>query len=111
MGMENGSPVEGNLDNLKYFYGRGIHADILDVVANIDHVVKLAGIDYVGLGSDFDDVGGKLPNGLKNVSCYPNLIFELMKNGYTEEDIKKICSDNFFLVWSDAERTAVLRKN
>jgi len=57
------------------------------------------------LGSDFDGVGGKLPNGLKNVSCYPNLIFELMKNGYTEEDIKKICSDNFLRVWSDAERT------
>ena len=67
MGMENGSPVEGNLDNLKYFYDRGIHADILDIVANIDHIVKLAGIDYVGLGSDFDSVGGKLPNGLKNV--------------------------------------------
>jgi len=59
------------------------------------------------LGSDFDGVGGKLPNGLKDVSCYPNLIFELMKNGYTEEDIKKICSDNFLRAWSDAERTAL----
>ena len=82
-------------------------ADISDVVANIDHVVKLVGIEHVGLGSDFDGLGGKLPDGLKDVSCYPNLIYELMKKGYTEKDIKKICSDNFFRVWSDAERTAL----
>jgi len=82
-------------------------ADISDVVANIDHVVKLVGIEHVGLGSDFDGVGGNLPAGLKDVSCYPNLIYELMKKGYTEEDIKKICSDNFLRVWSDAERTAL----
>jgi membrane dipeptidase len=73
-------------------------ADISDVVANIDHVVKLVGIEHVGLGSDFDGVGGNLPVGLKDVSCYPNLIFELLKKGYTEEDIKKICSDNFLRV-------------
>lgn len=78
-------------------------ADISDVVANINHVVKLVGIEYVGLGSDFDGVGDNLPNGLKDVSCYPNLIYELLKKGYTEEDIRKICSDNFFRVWSDVE--------
>jgi membrane dipeptidase len=82
-------------------------ADISDVVANIDHVVKLVGIDHVGLGSDFEGVGGKLPDGLKDVSCYPNLIYELMKKGYTEKDIKMICSGNFLRVWSDAERTAL----
>jgi len=81
-------------------------ADISDVVANIDHVVKLVGIGHVGLGSDFDGVGGQLPVGLKDVSCYPNLIYELLKKGYTEADIKKICSDNFLRVWSDVERTA-----
>ncbi|HUU18827.1 MAG TPA: dipeptidase [Sedimentisphaerales bacterium] len=81
-------------------------ADISDVVANIDHVVKLVGIEHVGLGSDFDGVGGNLPVGLKDVSCYPNLIYELLKKDYTEEEIKNICSDNFLRVWSDAERTA-----
>jgi membrane dipeptidase len=81
-------------------------ADISDVVANIDHVVKLVGIEHVGLGSDFDGVSGQLPVGLKDVSCYPNLIYELLKKGYTEADIKKICSDNFLRVWSDVERTA-----
>jgi membrane dipeptidase len=82
-------------------------ADISDVVANIDHVVKLVGIEHVGLGSDFDGVGGNLPVSLKDVSCYPNLIYELLKKNYTEEDIKKICSDNFLRVWSDTERTAL----
>ena len=79
-------------------------ADISDVAAHIDHVVKLVGIDYVGLGSDFDGVGDNLPRGLKDVSCYPNLIGELLKKGYTERDISKICSENFLRVWSDVER-------
>ena len=82
-------------------------SDISDVVANIDHVVQLVGIDHVGLGSDFDGVGGRLPNGLEDVSCYPNLICELLKKGYTEEYIKKICSDNFLRAWSDVERAAL----
>jgi membrane dipeptidase len=81
-------------------------AGIGDVVANIDHVVKLVGIDYVGLGSDFDGVGDSLPTGLKDVSCYPNLIHELLQKGYAEDDIRKICSGNFLRVWSDVERTA-----
>jgi membrane dipeptidase len=82
-------------------------ADISDVVANIDHVVQLVGMDYVGLGSDFDGVGDSLPNGLKDVSCYPNLIRELLKKGYAEQDIRRICSDNFLRVWSEVERVAL----
>jgi membrane dipeptidase len=81
-------------------------ADISDVVANIDHVVQLVGIDYVGLGSDFDGVGDSLPKGLKDVSCYPNLIHELLRKGYAQDDIRKICSGNFLRVWSQVERTA-----
>ena len=79
-------------------------ADISDVVANIDHVVQLVGIEHVGLGSDFDGVGDNLPDGLKDVSCYPNLIGELLNKGYTEEDIRKICSENFLRVWSEVEK-------
>lgn len=81
-------------------------ADVADVAAHIDHAVKLVGIDHVGLGSDFDGVGDHLPNGLKDVSCYPNLIGELLKKGYSERDIGKICSENFLRVWSEAERIA-----
>jgi membrane dipeptidase len=82
-------------------------ADVADVAAHIDHAVKLVGIDHVGLGSDFDGVGDNLPNGLKDVSCYPNLIYELLKKGYTQEDIAKICCGNFLRVWSDVEKTAL----
>lgn len=69
------------------------------VAEHIDHVVKLVGIDHVGLGSDFDGVGDTLPEGLKDASMYPNLIAELLKLGYSKEEIEKICSKNFFRVW------------
>ena len=77
------------------------------MVANhIDHAVKLAGIDHVGLGSDYDGVGDMLPTGLKDVSAFPNLIFTLLKRGYSEEDIAKICFGNIFRVWREVERVA-----
>jgi membrane dipeptidase len=69
------------------------------VADHIDHAVKIAGIDHVGLGSDYDGVGDSLPTGLKDVSQYPNLIYELLKRGYTEQDIEKICYKNLFRVW------------
>jgi membrane dipeptidase len=74
-------------------------ADVKKVADHIDNVVKLAGIDHVGIGSDFDGVGNSLPTGLKDVSDYPNLIAELLRRGYTESDIEKICSGNIFRVW------------
>jgi len=82
------------------------YADIADVVAHINHVVKLVGVDHVGFGSDFDGVGDSLPTGLKDVSDYPNLIYELLKKGYSEPDIEKICSGNMLRVWSEVERVA-----
>ncbi|MDV7401529.1 membrane dipeptidase, partial [Arthrospira platensis SPKY1] len=69
------------------------------VADHIDHAVKIAGIDHVGLGSDYDGVGDSLPTGLKDVSQYPNLIAELLKRGYSDEDIGKICYKNVFRVW------------
>jgi len=76
--------------------------NVSQVADHIDHVVELAGIDYVGFGSDFDGVRF-LPKGLSDVSMYPNLIFELLKRDYSEEDIEKICSGNFLRVWKDVE--------
>jgi len=81
-------------------------ADIFDVVAHVDRVVDLVGIEHVGLGSDFDGVWGELPADLRDVSCYPNLINELLKSGYTDEDVKKICSENILRVWSAVLETA-----
>jgi membrane dipeptidase len=79
------------------------YADIKDVVNHIDHVVKLVGVDHVGLGSDFEGVGDSLPIGLKDVSDYPNLILELLQLGYSDEEIKKICGGNILRVWSEVE--------
>ncbi|MEE3135596.1 MAG: dipeptidase [Candidatus Neomarinimicrobiota bacterium] len=85
-----------------------IYADITEVVDHIDHVVKLAGIDHVGIGSDYDGVGDSLPYGLKDVSSYPNLIYHLLKRGYSDEDIAKICYKNVWRVWREVERVAAI---
>jgi len=78
-------------------------AHVRDVAAHIDHVVKLVGIEHVGLGSDFDGVT-ELPEGLEDASGYPNLLYELLKMGYDEGDIRKICGENFLRVWAEIER-------
>ena len=75
---------------------------------HIDRVVELAGIDHVGIGSDYDGVGDSLPYGLKDVSSYPNLIFHLLKRGYSEDDIQKICYKNIWRGWSAVEMEGIL---
>ena len=79
------------------------YATVEQVADHIDHIVKLAGVEHVGLGSDFDGVGDSLPAGLKDVSEYPNLIRVLLERGYSEADIEKICSGNALRVWQAAE--------
>lgn len=81
-------------------------ADVSNVADHIDHVRALVGIEHIGLGSDFDGVGDTLPTGLKDVSQYPNVIRELLKRGYTVDDIEKILSGNLLRVWSEVERIA-----
>ena len=86
-------------------YGREhpLNSTVSVVADHIDHVIKLVGVDHVGFGSDFDGVGETLPIGLKDASEYPNLIYELLKRGYSEEDIAKICSGNVMRVWQQTE--------
>ncbi|HEX8438654.1 dipeptidase [Archangium sp.] len=81
-------------------------ARVEDVADHIDHVVKLVGIDHVGLGSDFDGVGPTLPIGLKDVSQYPNLFRVLLERGYSEADLEKLASGNVFRVWRQVEAHA-----
>ena len=83
-----------------------LYASLDDVVAHIDHIVKLVGVDHVGFGSDFEGVGDSLPEGLKDVSGYPNIIYELLKKGYSEDDLRKICGENLMRVWTEVERVA-----
>jgi membrane dipeptidase len=81
-------------------------ATVQTVADHIDHVVQLVGVKAVGIGSDFDGVGDTLPVGLKDVSCYPNLVAELLRRGYTPDDIRGVCGENVLRVWAAVEAFA-----
>jgi membrane dipeptidase len=73
------------------------------IVDHIDHVVKLAGVDHVGIGSDFDGVT-RLPAQMDDVSCYPLITQELLDRGYKPEDVKKVLGGNLMRAFAEAER-------
>jgi microsomal dipeptidase-like Zn-dependent dipeptidase len=75
-----------------------------DMVDHIDHIVKVIGVDYVGIGSDFDGGGGL--TGWNGADDAFNITLELVKRGYTEDDIKKIWGGNLLRVWRETERVA-----
>lgn len=82
-------------------------SSVIDIANHIDHIVKLVGVDYVGIGSDFNGVRTEfITSGLEDCSKYPNLIYELLKRNYSEEDIKKIMGLNFLRVWKEVEDVA-----
>ena len=81
-------------------------ATMTDVLDHVDHVVKIAGIDHIGIGSDFDGVGDSLPIGFKDVSDYPNFIDGLIQRGYSQADIEKILGANLMRVWRAVEAYA-----
>jgi membrane dipeptidase len=97
--------VEAYFAKMKQEHGLE-NADVSIVADHIDHVVKLVGIDHVGLGSDFDGVGPTLPIGLEDASKIPNLIHILLERGYSDEDIRKICGENALRVWSKVEEVS-----
>jgi membrane dipeptidase len=78
---------------------------ITAVVDHIDHIVKVAGIDHVGLGSDFDGVDS-LPEGLGGIGDLPKITLELVKRGYKDDEVKKILGENFLRVFAAAEAYA-----
>ena len=78
---------------------------VQDVADHIDHVVDLVGVAHVGLGSDYDGVFA-LPEGLQDASTYPNLVAELLRRGYTDDEIAQILGGNAMRVWREAEATA-----
>ncbi|MGN6374783.1 MAG: dipeptidase [Sphingomonas sp.] len=77
-----------------------------EVADHIEHIVKVAGIDHVGIGSDFDGVDQMLPEGLADVSDYPALLAELMRRGWSDEDIGKLAGNNVLRVMAAAEKVA-----
>ncbi|MCP4306350.1 MAG: membrane dipeptidase [bacterium] len=78
---------------------------VSDVVDHIEHIARVAGVDHVGLGSDFDGVD-MLPQGLEDVSCYPNITAELLRRGWDEVEVRKVLGDNVLRVLEAVEAAA-----
>lgn len=83
-----------------------VFASVEQVVDHIDRAVEIAGIDHIGIGSDFDGVGDTLPTGLKDVSYFPNLINEMLKRGYSISEIRKVLGGNTIRVWREVDEYA-----
>lgn len=80
-------------------------ATLIDVADHIDHIRDVAGIDHLGLGSDFDGITS-VPLGLEDVSTFPGLVAELLRRGYSDNDIRKIAGRNILRVMRRAENVA-----
>lgn len=78
---------------------------ISKLIDHFDHVVKVAGIDHVGIGADFDGAND-MPEGAKDVSMLPNITYELLKRGYSERDIRKVLGENLLRAMAEAERVS-----
>lgn len=80
-------------------------ASLAQVADHVDHIRDVAGIDHIGVGSDFDGIGS-VPEGLEDVATYPALFAELLRRGYTDADIRKIAGENFLRAFRGAEAAA-----
>jgi membrane dipeptidase len=80
-------------------------ATLAQVADHIDHIRKVAGVDHIGLGGDFDGITS-VPVGLEDVSTYPALVAELLRRGYADSDVQKILGGNVLRVMRQAERVA-----
>ena len=92
-------------DSLKAWMTRGPKATAQQVADHIQHIRDIAGIDHVGLGSDFDGIT-EVPAGLEDVSKFPDLIAELLRRGWTDLDVKKVAGQNCLRVMRAVERVA-----
>jgi membrane dipeptidase len=79
---------------------------IAEVADHIEHIAKVAGVDHVGLGSDYDGVSQMLPEGLPDVASYPALLAEMMRRGWSDENVGKLAGNNVLRVMAEAEKVA-----
>ena len=116
------APIEAEWQRLEKLYpgdrervGNGVvafrrehpvpRATLAQVADHIDHIRTVAGTDHVGLGSDFDGIG-ETPDGLEDVSRYPDLLVELASRGYSDDDLRKVAGANILRVMRAAEQVA-----
>ena len=97
--------IEGDRVTREYV-AKGVlpRVDYGKIIEHIDHAVKVAGVDHVGLGSDFD--GANMPYGMENASMLPKITEALMQEGYSEGDVRKILGENTLRVMTDVERVS-----
>jgi len=92
-------------DSLRAWQQRGPKATLPQVADHIEHIRDVAGVDHAGLGSDFDGIS-TVPVGLEDVSKFPDLLAELLRRGWSEQDVKKVAGLNALRVLRAAERVA-----
>jgi membrane dipeptidase len=76
------------------------------LIDHIDHIAKVAGVDHVGLGSDFDGVSGALPDGMNSAADLPKITQALLDRGYKDGDVRKILGGNLLRVFKDVEQVS-----
>ena len=104
-GLDIGQPEKAEADYAAWLKAHPAPKVTLSEVADhIVHIAQVAGVDHVGLGSDFDGVGETLPDGLQDVATYPALLAELMRRGWSDADIAKLAGGNVLRVMRAAER-------
>jgi membrane dipeptidase len=97
--------IEGDRLTREYVeQGKFPRVDYTKIIEHIGHAVKVAGIDHVGLGSDFD--GANMPYGMEDASKLPRITEALLQKGYSEGDVKKILGENTLRIMSDVERVS-----
>jgi len=92
-------------DSLRAWINRAPAVTMQQVADHVDHIRKIAGVDHVGIGSDFDGISS-VPTGLEDVGKFPDLIAELLRRGWTEADVRKLAGLNVLRVLREAERVA-----
>ncbi len=97
--------IEGDRITREYVeQGKLPHVEFTKIIEHIDHAVKVAGIDHVGLGSDFD--GANMPYGMEDVTKLPKITEALLQRGYSEGDVRKILGENTLRVMTEVERVS-----
>jgi membrane dipeptidase len=97
--------IEGDRITREYVeQGKLPRVDWSKIIDHIDHAVKVAGIDHVGLGSDFD--GANMPFGMEDASKLPKITEALLRKGYTESDVKKILGENTLRLMDGVQRVS-----
>lgn len=101
---EGKEPNEDEIDKIqKEAADRIPRPPLSDLIDHIDHIAKVAGVDHVGLGSDFDGVNGQLPEGIDSPADLPKITAALMARGYSAEDCRKILGGNLLRVFKEVE--------